>query len=59
MKDRTLRYALHVLDSEVKYGTHEQYYEGAKRMLEIIISEMYENDSYIEVDETGKHYIIK
>lgn len=57
MTEKTLKYALHLLDAELKYGGEGPYYWGAKMMLDIIISENDTLEKYVVINENGKHTI--
>ena len=66
MNKNTLAYALRVLDSQAAHmndGSQESiarqvaYYDGMRRMLEMIISEAYTDNVYV-ITEGGTHKIL-
>ena len=67
MDNTTLAYALHVLDAQKrnvkKFSSAAQrdrqqaYYDGMRRMLEIILTDGYTNDSVFLTCQGGQHLV--
>ena len=66
MTSKTLKEALQVLDvqkrymndgNEVSAKVQSAYYDGMRRMLELIISEAYTDNTFVTVED-GKHKIL-
>lgn len=66
MTSKTLREAVSILDvqkhymndgDEVSVKVQSAYYDGMRRMLELIISEAYTDNTFVVVEE-GKHKIL-
>jgi hypothetical protein len=66
MTSKTLREALSILDvqkhymndgDEVSVKVQSAYYDGMRRMLELIVSEAYTDNTFVIVED-GKHKIL-
>ena len=63
MDQRTINYALHVLDQQLEYmlnrrtDAQEAYYHRMMLMFDIFVSNGFENNTHVQRCENGEHVI--
>lgn len=64
VKKETVEFALRVLDKQYSYCTQyygenkKFYFDGMRKMFEILVTDGYLNNLFVECSEDGKHKIV-